>query len=108
MNVAVGETRENESSAGIDYFRSLAAHLLNCGIVADGRNFRASDSDGLGPRLFRILRVDPAVDHDDIGRLHSMFPSVGNPGSHEKDRKDEKRGANGTSVHHRENLSLRK
>src|SRR5215470_20078695 len=104
MNVAVGKARENKSSAGVDDFRSLAAHLLNRGIVADGRNFRASDSDGLGPRLFRILRVDPAVDHDDIGRLHSMFPSVSKAGSHEKERKNEKRGANEASVHHTEIL----
>jgi len=68
MDVTIHESRQHQFAAGVDHFRSHAAHAFNHRVIADGNDFSAVHCHGLGPRLFRVFRVNTAVHDDNIRR----------------------------------------
>jgi hypothetical protein len=76
MDVTINETRKHKSSAGVDHFCAHAAHALDYGVVTNGYNLSAMNGHGLGPRLFRVFRVNAAVHDDDICRFNDPALSV--------------------------------
>src|SRR5258708_31361328 len=69
MDVTINETREHKFSAGVDDFCAHAAPPFNFWIGSDGNDLSAVDRNGLGPRLLGVLRVNVAVNDDDIRRF---------------------------------------
>ncbi len=99
MNVAIGESGEYEFSAGIDNLGAHAAHFLDGGIVANRHNSRSVNSHGLRPRLFCILRVNTAVNHDDVCRFDDEALRSRQRDNPEEKQKKLKREANSMVVH---------
>src|SRR5450631_2742257 len=67
MNVAVGEARQQEPLAGIDYFRCGAAQRVDLLALADRDDLVTSNRDRLRPLLLCIYGVDAGVGDDHVG-----------------------------------------
>src|SRR6266849_1880248 len=107
MNVAIGETWQNQFSASVDHFCAHAAHALDHGVVTDSDDLAAVNSHSLGPRLLGVFCVNAAVNDDDICGLDDPALRARHRSSTEQERKRLKNGAKRMNFHRHLVLKIR-
>src|SRR6266849_1304413 len=107
MNVAIGETWQNQFSASVDHFCAHAALALDHQVVTDSDDFATVNSHGLGPRLPGVFCVNASVNDDNIRGLDHPALRARHRGSAEQQRERLKNGAKRMNFHRHLALKIR-